>query len=173
MLWSDQLITKDIFVGNDYKSIFDHPGHIIGDNELDKIKGPPEGLFKMSEEIVNQFNARDWDAKFKYRPKKELGTEQETATSNQALYESLTQQGLRLSADNKALKPGDSYGTWNPVTDGKLADRNTPWPGEGKKHYRLSSPLGETKLWKPTSKETFDNYSNALSLADITLKRLI
>jgi len=175
LFWTKQFITEKIYVGNDYKSIFEHPGHIIGDNDLEKIKGPPESLFQMSQEIVDQFNARNWDAKFMYRTKEEFGTQGDSPNTNKAIYESITQQGLRLGAENSSIKhTDDSYSTWNPPEDGDLGDRRTNWPGVSKQHFALTSTAnGEDYLWRPCSKSEFVNNSQQLTLTTFDLKRLI
>ena len=172
LLWTTQFIAKKIYTGNDYKSIFDHPGHIIGDNDLDKIKGPPEDLFKMSQHITDAFEKREWDAMFKYREKKDLGTEGDLPRESSALYESLTQQGLRMNASNTKLKPGDSYTDWDPAKDGEIEDRRSNWPGIGKQHFVLPSADND-KLWQPSSETEFKNHSTELTLEDFKLKRLI
>ena len=177
LLWSDMHIVKDLYSGN-LVEIFGIPVHVLGDTiDVNKLTGPSDTkaveIFDSAKEISSAFKERDWHAKFKYRTRAEMGTESESATSNQSIYESLTQQGLRLGAENKDLKPGDSYESWNLPQLAELTGRRAAWPGIGKKHWRLPSPLGDTKLWEPSGSTTFKNNSNPLTLSAITLKRLL
>jgi hypothetical protein len=116
---------------------------------------------------------RKWKTKFKYRSKEEYGTESDDPKSNQSVYESLTQQGLRLQAQNFKLKPDDAYIQWKPALDGKLDDRGTPWPGEQKQHFVMPFPFGDYQLWFPSGKTHFDNFGASLELQPLTLKRLV
>ena len=177
LLWADMSLIEELFIGNDYKSIFEHPGHIIGDTmDEDKIKGPSRTeankIFDDARDISLAFKKREWRGKFKHRYKKEYGTLSNDSTSNEAVYESVTQQGLRFSAENRSLKPGDTYGIFPLSQEVELFGRRAAWPGENKDHYALPSPKGQAQLWMPTGEVKFENSSNPLKLQPINLKRL-
>jgi len=174
--WADSAIIKDLYIGNDYKSIFEHPGHVIGDNTDDKIKGPPPEVFENGfSEIAEMFKERDWDTKFKHRRDEELGKKRfGDPKAPDAIYESLTQQGIRLSAQNTPIGAESGYDGWNLTEEVELKDdRRWAWPGEQKQHWIMKSPTnGVTKLWDPTGKTEWINNGTPLTLSDILLKRL-
>jgi hypothetical protein len=175
MMWQDSALIKDLYIGNDYKSIFEHPGHVIGDNEEEKIKGPPEDVFAMFDDVIDSFKARAWDGKFQHRKDIEYGTEQfGNPILPDAIYESLTQQGFRFAAENKKIKLGDTLGDWNLSVDTELPDRGWAWPGTARQHWHLPSTVnGDLKLWEPSPNKTWKNFSIPLTLTDIKLKHLL
>ena len=178
LLWADMHMVKDLYSGN-LVEIFGIPVHVLGDTiDEEKIVGPSDkpnvaAIFDSAKEISSAFRERDWAAKFMYRTREELGTEKEDATSNQAVYESLSQQGLRMGVENKPLKTDDSYGSWNLPLLAELPGRRAAWPGIGKQHWILPNNLGDPKLHAPTGLTTFNNHSVPLTLTDMNLKNLL
>ena len=175
LFWTDSSIIKDLYIGNDYKSIFEHPGHIIGDNEEEKIKGPPEDIFQGFEKIIDSFKSRKWHGKFQHRTDEEYGTDNfGDPKAPDAIYESLTQQGLRLTAQNVEIGAEASYGSFNVTSDVKLEGRGYAWPGTEKQHWHMPTTVnGEEKLWEPCGSDSFLNYGTPLELTDIKLKQLL
>lgn len=174
-MWQDGALIKDIYVGNDYKSIFEHPGHIIGDNEEEKIVGPPDEVFGIFDSIVEPFKARNWDGKFHHRTDQDYGTTLfGDPESHESIYESLTQQGLRLNVQNYDIGAELSYGDFNVTEETELPGRGYAWPGEAKQHWYMDSTVnGDDKLWEPSGNTTWKNKGTPLTLTDIELKRLL
>ena len=123
--------------------------------------------------MMDNFVKRKWKGKFKYRTREEFATLEDDANSNQAMYESVTNQGLRLQAENNMLKPGDMYMSWSPTEDGHLPGRRSPWPGKGKRHWVMpATHNGVDKLWEPTTTKEFINIGMELNLEAMQLNRL-
>lgn len=175
LMWQDGAIIKDLYIGNDYKSIFEHPGHVIGDNDEEKITGPPDDPFTMFDEILDQFKSRNWDGKFKHRKDKEYGTQKfGDPKAPDAIYESLTQQGLRMTAQNVPIGAETAYSEFNVSKDTELPGRGYAWPGESKQHWHMPSTVnGDDKLWQPSGTKEWKNKGTPLTLTDIKLKRLV
>jgi hypothetical protein len=176
ILWADQILVPKLYIDNDYESIFEHPGHVPGTNASDggeRIGGPPPEVFEDITTMMDGFVSRKWAGKFKYRTREEFATLEDDAKSNQAIYESITNQGLRMQAENRMLKPGDMYMTWNPPEDGHISGRRSPWPGKGKLHWAMpATHNGVDKLWEPTTTNEFQNVGMELNLEAMELNRL-
>ncbi len=176
LFWTDESIIEQLYIGNDYKSVFEHPGHIIGDNDRNLIHGPMEDLFDDKfEKYMDGFIARNYDGKFQHRTDQEYGTENfADPKAPAAMYESVTQQGLRLNAQNFTIGSEYQYGEFNVTSDVKLEDRGYAWPGTEKQHWHMPNTVnGEDLLWAPTTKTEFTNNGTPLTLTDIKLKQLL
>jgi hypothetical protein len=178
LIWSDKMMTKDLYSGNLVKGIFEIPSHMMGTlhDADDRLIGPSDNnkiaaLFDSTKEISSGFNKRSWNGEFRHRTRQEYNTDGDEAESPKSLHETLTQQTLRLQAQNPKLVH-NAYTDFPLSEMVKLPGRGAAWPGESKDHY-VWEGKGDPLLWNPTGRDEFDNFGSPLTLQDITLKSLV
>ena len=169
VVFTQQSLIKSLIVGNGYKSIFDHPGHIPTLEDMEDVDDLDDEITERFEDFRN----KRYNSDFKYRNKEEYVTDGNEKTSIKSQLETVTQQALRLDAQNLLLGE-QTYGDWNYEADAYVStDKNNishAWPGITARHWVFTPE--QANIWEPDTRDpmTLTNQPPSLELESYKLK---